>query len=243
MDGVQGAAFQGAGFGGVDGTEWRPSVIDPARTILAAAPGLCVERIEDVETLVVTKTVPGFSPAVVAGLTALVRAAAQGRLGRLKFLVFDFAHEGFPLSLGAEGFEALVAETSNLILAAPVITVAAARSNMAGADLEFALACSMIVGETARRFSFAADPTVSVGAYGLLAQKIGFVRAERLMEKGDIIGAAEMEALFLLKETLEDAPGAIEAFVRKTARRHNACCGIYRAQRIALKPTHDGMRA
>lgn len=213
--------------------------------ILAVVPGLSVHRIEDLETLVVSKTVPGFSPAVVAGLSTLVRAAGAGLLGRLKFLVFDFAHEGFPLSLGAEGFEALVCDLSNLILAAPVVTVVSARANLAGADLEFALACNIMIGEAGRRFSFAGDVTVSVGTYGLLAQKIGFVRAERLMEKGDIVGAAEMCELYLMKETLEETGDltAVEGYLRKTARRHNASYGIYRAQRMAIRPPHEALRA
>jgi enoyl-CoA hydratase/carnithine racemase len=213
--------------------------------LLAIVPGLSVHRIDDIEALVISKSVPGFSPAVVAGLSSLVRAAGAGRLGRLKFLVFDFAHEGFPLSLGAEGFEALVLDLSNLILSAPVVTVISARANLAGADLEFALACNIMVGETGRRFSFAADVTVSIGAYGLLAQKIGFVKAERLMEKGDIIGSAEMCELYLMKEAVEETGdlAAIEGFVRKTARRHNACYGIYRAQRMAIRPPHEALRA
>ncbi len=247
MDGTLGAAFQGVSSHGLSAgaASWRPAASDPAAQILAVVPGLAVERIEDVETLIITKAVPGFSPAVVAGLSNLVRAAAAGRLGTLKFLVFDFAHEGFPLSLGAEGFEALAAEMTNLILTSPILTVAVARANLAGADLEFALTCNMMVGELGRRFSFAADPASSMGAYGILSQKIGFVRAERLMERGEIIGAAEMEGLWLLKETLEETGDltAIEAFVRKTARRYNACLGIHRAQRMAIRPAYEVARA
>ena len=34
---------------------------------------------------------------------------------------------------------------------------------------------------------FVTDPLVSIGSYALLAQKIGFVRAERLMDSGEIL--------------------------------------------------------
>lgn len=247
MDGTSSAALQGA-MGGIpvsDGQSWQPTVVDPAVHVLGLVTGLSLKRFDDLETLVIEKTVSGFAPAVVAGLSGLVRAAAAGRLGRLKFLVFDFAHEGFPLSLGAEGFDVLLAELSNLILAVPVVTVASARADLAGADLEFALACNIMVSQAPRRFSFAADISVSVATYGVLAQKIGFVRAERLMEKGDIIGAAEMHALYLVKEVVEDGDdfAAVEAFIRKTSRRHNASYGIYRAQRMAIQPPYEASRA
>jgi enoyl-CoA hydratase/carnithine racemase len=247
MDGTISVELSGAaGFqSSADVQNWQPTLVDPAVGVLGLVSGLSVKRIEDTDALVITKTVSGFSPAIVAGLSGLVRAAAAGRLGRLKFLVFDFAHDGFPLAVAADGFDSLLAELSNLILAMPVVTVAAARANLAGADLEFALACNMIASEASRRFSFAADVTVSVAAYGVLAQKIGFVRAERLMEKGDIVDAAQMQALYLVKETVEEADDftAFEAFLAKTARRHNACYGIYRAQRMAIRPPYEALRA
>lgn len=247
MDGTSSAALQGAvGVGGsADSQPWQPVLVDPAVHVLGLVPGLSLKRIDDLDTLVIEKTTPGFAPATVAGLSGLVRAAAAGRLGRLKFLVFDFAHEGFPLSLGAEGFDVLLGELCNLILAVPVITVASARANLAGADLEFALACNIMVSEAERRFSFAADVAVSVAAYGLLAQKVGFVRAERLMEKGEIVGAAEMLDLYLVKDVVDEAEdfSGVEAFLRKSARRHNASYGIYRAQRMAIRLPYEAFRA
>ncbi len=196
-------------------------------------------RQDDLQALIVTKTLPGFDAAIVADLRRLVRDVAAGRLGILKFLAFDFAHEGFPFALAADGFDDLVDELSNLILAAPVISVACARADMAGADLEFALACSMFVGERERRFSFAADTTVSLSFYGLLAMKIGFVQAERLMD-GDIVDADRLHDLLLMKE-VGDAD-ILSQVLGKTARRHNACYGIYRAQRISAQAVHQNLR-
>ncbi len=129
----------------------------------------------------------------------------------------------------------MVGEVANLILRAPVVSVAYVREFISGADLDLALACSMLVCEEGARFSFAADPVVSVTTYALLAQKIGFVRAERLMEREEVLDAAQMRELFLLKETTEAGSGleGLEKFLHRSVRRHNSAYGIYRAQRIA----------
>lgn len=246
MDGTQSGMFQSAvSDQACLKTAWQPAIVDPAKTLISAIDGLSARRIDAVDALVITKTNPGFDRPTVDGLRALVAEAAAGRLGVLKFLVFDFAHDGFPLSIAVDGFTTLVAEIETLILAAPVVSIACGRANLAGADLEFALACSMTIAEADKRFSFAADIAVSVGTYGLLAQKIGFVRAERLMETGEIVGAARMDELMLLKEVLEVGCGdeGLDAFVSKMARRYNASYGIYRAQRMAMRPVHDGLRA
>lgn len=221
-----------------------PVLVDLLPGLAAGVRSLSVRRNEALGAIIVSKTVPGLNAAMIAALRNIVRETAAGRLGRVNFLVFDLAHEGFALSTADEGFEDLLADIEMLILSAPVVSVGCARADLAGADLELALACSMMVGKQDVRFSFAADPLVSIGAYALLAQKIGFVRAERLMETAEIIGADEMRELCILKETLEsDGAAGIEAFLRKTARRHNAWCGIYRAQRITSGAVHATLRA
>ena len=246
MDGAQGVGLQVTASDRVlSENAWRPTVVDPAKNIVSSVEGLSARRIDDFDALIITKTAPGFDQAAVDALRLLVVEAAAGRLGVLKFLVIDFAHDGFPLSIGADGFTSLVAEVETLILAAPIVSIACARANLAGADLEFALACSMTIGEADKRFSFAADVTVSVGTYGLLAQKIGFVRAERLMATGEIISAAQMDELMLLKEVLDAGGGheGLDAFVGRVTRRYNASYGIYRAQRMAMRPVHASLRA
>jgi enoyl-CoA hydratase/carnithine racemase len=164
-----------------------------------------------------------------------VRDAAAGRLGQLKFIAFDFAHPGDEEAMAGKGFDALVTDLADLILHAPVVSVGYARGSLSGADLELALACSMLVGEECARFSFAADPVSSVRTYGFLARKIGFVRAERLMERGEVLDAAQMRDLFLLKDVVKGGAGlaGLDQFLRHTLRRHNSAYGIYRAQRIA----------
>lgn len=198
--------------------------------------GLSFSRLDLLEALVVTKRTAGFDRATVGSLIRLVHDACSGRLGALKFLVIDFAHPGEDEAIRGEGFDHLVGTVADMILAAPVVPVANARAQMGGADLEFALACSMLTSEQGSRFSFAADPVTSVGLYGSLAQKIGFVRAERLMDGGEVLSAEQMRDLLLVKEVAGDGVGlaAIDRFLRSRARKHNSCYALYRAQRIAL---------
>lgn len=206
--------------------------------------GLARTRLDDVQALIVTKTTAGFDRAAVDSLRQIVRDAAAGHFGQLKFLAIEFAHVSDSDTPPAEGFHALVAEMANLILRAPIVSVACARGPLQGADMELALACSMLIGERGARFSFAGDPIVSVGAYAFLAQKIGFVRAERLMEDGKSLSAEDLRDLLLLKDVAEPGEGrvALEAFLQRTARRHNSCYGIYRAQRMA-SPAIDESQA
>jgi enoyl-CoA hydratase/carnithine racemase len=241
------------GFQEVSGTQgvptdvyWRRlAVVGMSEPLKVAVEGLTEHRFGDLDAFVVSKSSPGFSDACIDRLREIIRDAAAGRLGHLKFLVFDFAHSGEAGPRGDSAFQALVTEAANLILQVPIVLVANARGLMSGADLEFALACSMLIGEAGARFSFSADPIVSIGTYGFLAQKIGFVRAERLMESGDVLDAQQMHDLLLLKHVTESGAGldGIASFLTRTAKRYNSCYGIYRAHRMATGAIRDGLRA
>lgn len=198
---------------------------------------LVVNRLEPLETLVVGKLQPGFDPDSIDDLRRLLSAISRGEITRLKYLVFDFQHSTDGYSAGAEGFDALVVASAELILRAPVITLAWVRSPMAGADLEFATQCSMLVAEKNARFSFDGEPAELYGLYSVLARKIGFVRAQRLIEQGAVLRAEEMRDLFLAKDVVEPQNGAagIGRFIRQYGRRYNAAYSIFRAQRSVMK--------
>jgi enoyl-CoA hydratase/carnithine racemase len=207
----------------------------PTQSPVEFPPALQFRPLESLDAVVVTKTEAGFDAAAIEGLRGMLLQARLGRLGRLKFIVFDFAHQSGEAAEAAEAFDALVLEVGDIILESPIVTVAYARAPLAGADLEFALGCSMMVAEEDARFAFDADPIIAIGLYGFLAQKIGFVRAERLMEGGEVLSARQMHELLLLKEVIPAGAGGpgIETFLTRASRRHNASWGIYRAQRIA----------
>jgi enoyl-CoA hydratase/carnithine racemase len=208
------------------------------------ANSLTLQRLDDLDAVVVTKATAGFTAETIERLRTLIRDAAAGRLGQLKFIAFDLAHEGEAELAASEEFQALVGEAANLILQAPVVLVASARGPMAGADLDFALACSMLIGEAGATFSFGADPVISMDTYGFLAQKLGFVRAERLMESGEVLSAEQMHGLLLLKHVSEQGSGfdGVRRFLTRTARRYNSCYGIYRAHRMAASAVRDDLK-
>jgi hypothetical protein len=193
------------------------------------------KRIAD--TLVVSKGRPGFDRDAVRRLTGLLEAIKNGEVAGLKFIVFDFQHEGAEeRSERAAGFDDLVALNAELILSAPVISVAWVPAKLQGADLEFAMSCSSIAALDRARFHFDDDAADSFGLYNALSQKIGFVKAERLLENGSVLDASEMEDLLLAKrvaDTDEGLPG-IESYVGRLSRRYNASYGIFRAQRMSL---------
>lgn len=221
-----------------------PTLVSPVIGLMAEMEGLRARRLDDLDAIVVSKTLPGFGAGRTEAVRDIILNAKAGRLGPVKFLVFDFAHEGTANEQPDDDVQTMIAEVGNLILSAPIITVACARGDLAGADLEFALACSMMIGQEGATFSFDADPIISVNTYGLLAQKIGFVRAERLMEQSAVLGVVEMRDHYLLKDgfAADAAEDGLLAFLRRTGRRYNSCCGIYRAQRIA-SPLRWGMGA
>ena len=141
----------------------------------------------------------------------------------------------------SEAFGKLITANAELILNAPVISIAWARSDLRGADLEFAMSCSTIVAQRGARFCFDEGSADSFELYNALAQKIGFAKAERLMENEEVLSAEEMEELFLVKQVVEydDGRSGIERYVERLGRRYNASCGIFRAQRLSMRRGRD----
>jgi hypothetical protein len=195
-----------------------------------------LNRLEGGDVLVVSKLHPGFDDECVDDLTRLLSAISSGRTARPKYLVFDFAHRREGEASGSAGFQNLVAANSELILEAPVITVAWVRSFMAGADLEFACHCAMLVVERGTLFSFDGDPDRLFELYASLARKIGLVKTQGLMETGAVLGAEDMRNLMLAKDVVEQRRGlaAMGDYMRRCGRRYNAACSIFRAQRSVM---------
>ncbi len=211
---------------------------DPSLDFLAAQNSLEFARFDELGTLVVSILRPGFDRGCIDNLSLLLRKIVGGELSNLKYLVFDFAHQGDDRSYAADGFDDLVSATGELILGAPVITVAWARAFMNCADLDFALACSAVVAECDARFSFETDLMSSIGLYSSLARKIGCVKTERLMDQGAVLNADEMMALLLAKKVADNNAGmaGIKQYVGQCSRRYNASYNIFRAQRITMPP-------
>ena len=190
------------------------------------------------ETLIISKTRPGFDRASVETIAALLREIAAGAHPSLKFLVFDFAGGEGGATQAPEGFSALVAATADLIVDTPVIALAWARGPLNGLDFDFAMGCSMIVAEAGACLSFSGEPFDLLGLYAAVGRRIGFARAERLIGGERALSAEEAKDLMLVKDVVPAQAGldGMLAYLGQLDRRYNASHAIFRAQRMAAPP-------
>ncbi|WP_442756706.1 enoyl-CoA hydratase-related protein [Methylocystis sp. JAN1] len=208
------------------------------RTFTPFQAGVKTTWLRDGDTLVVSKSRAGFDRASVHVVGELLREIENGAYPSLKFLVFDFAQGGAEATKAPEGFGEMVAANADLIVDTPVITLAWARSLMNGLDFDLAMNCSALVAESGARFSFAGEPFDLFGLYAALGRRIGFVKAERLIDSERPLSAAEAKELMLVKEVVPPQPefkGIID-YLTQLERRYNASHAIFRAQRLAEPP-------
>lgn len=194
--------------------------------------------LDALDALVLRKTRPGFDRATVEKIGVLLGTIAAGELPDLKFLVFDFAHGGGDATRAADGYEKVIAANAELIVDTPVITLAWVRSLINGLDFDFAMNCSAIVAETGARFSFAGDPYDLFGLYAAIGRRIGFGKAERLIESDTTLSAEDARDLLIVKDVVEPQPDfrGISAYLTQFGRRYNSSHAIFRAQRMAEPP-------
>ncbi len=206
---------------------------------------LFLSRLTNINTVVIRKISAGFPESCVRTLQQTFGDIEAGRLGELKFVVFDFAHADDRAEPKGSGFERLMERLIDLVVASPVITIAWARGKMRGADLEFALRCSALLADPAATFSFDCAPERIGSLYAVLTRRLGQVRTERLLESGDTLDAAAMRDLCLVKDLVDthDGLAAIEPYLLCYARRYNGNLAILRAQRMAERGFDSSSKA
>lgn len=194
--------------------------------------------LEEQEALVVSKACAGFDSASVAGIGAILRSIAADEPGALKFLVFDFAGGDGEATGAPDGFAEMVAVNAELIVDTPVISLAWARGAMTGLDFDFAMHCSAIVAESRARFSLAGDPFELLGLYAALGRRIGFAKAERLIDSDRALAPQEARDLMIVKDVVPESQGVegIAGYLSQLERRYNASHAIFRARRMAEPP-------
>lgn len=217
-------------MGLVSSKDWHAFPPSPA--------GVRLTWLREREALVVSKMRAGFDPAGIHVIVGLLAEIKNGAHPSLRFLVFDFAEGGAEATRAPEGFGEMVAANAELIVATPVITVAWARGLMNGLDFDFAMNCSTLVAEAGARFSLAGEPFDLFGLYAALGRRIGFAKAERLIESDRTLAATEARELMLVKDVVPAQPDfvGISAYLLQFERRYNASHAIFRAQRIAEPP-------
>jgi hypothetical protein len=197
---------------------------------------------EEAEVLVLSKPHRGYPARELTRFAETLEAAVDGRFPKARYLVFDFHAAAPDLGCVSPAFNRLAANIESLVSRSPLIAVACVRGRIGGGDLELALACNMLVADTAAEFHFGAEQG-SLGLYGSLATKLGYVYAERIMEQGVTLSAEQMKEKLLVRETLELSNGLepLWRFLERTSRRHNSSWAIFRAQRMATPSVYASL--
>jgi DSF synthase len=117
----------------------------------------------------------------------------------------------------------------------PLTTISLIQGDALGGGLESALASDVIIAEKSSKMGF---PEIlfnlfpGMGAYSLVARKIGTADAEKMILSGNIYSAEELFELGLVDVLAEDGEGgaAVEQFIRKQSRSSNGFMAVQRAR-------------
>jgi DSF synthase len=129
----------------------------------------------------------------------------------------------------------------------PVITIALVQGDALGGGFECALSFDVLVAERSAKMGL---PEVlfnlfpGMGAYSLLARKIGTAAAEKLIMSGTVYTAEELHRLGVVDLLAEDGQGenAVRDYIACNRRKHNAHKAIYRSKRRVNPLTYEELR-
>jgi DSF synthase len=118
----------------------------------------------------------------------------------------------------------------------PIITIGLAQGDALGGGLESLLSFNYIIAESDAKFGF--PETLfglfpGMGAYSLVARRIGASYAEEMMLSGKTYTAEEMKDAGLVHMVVEPGKGieAASDFIKRNTRRHAGLRGIFQAGR------------
>jgi len=120
----------------------------------------------------------------------------------------------------------------------PVTTISLIQGDALGGGFEAALASDIIIAERGSKMGF---PEIlfnlfpGMGAYSILARKLGTIQAERMLLNGKMYSAQEMHELGLVDVLAEDGEGeaTVLEYVQRQKRRANGFQAIQRARQRA----------
>ncbi len=130
----------------------------------------------------------------------------------------------------------------------PVTTISLVQGDAMGGGFEAALCNNVVIAERSARFGL---PEVmfnlfpGMGAYSLLARRVGSVRAEKMILDGRVYDAAELHEMGVVDVLAEDGAGekAVYDYMAQHARRRNAFQSVMKIRQrvnpIALDELHD----
>ncbi len=131
-------------------------------------------------------------------------------------------------------------------LQANVTTISLVQGDAFGGGMEAAISCNMVVAERRARFGL---PEVlfnlfpGMGAYQLLARRVGPAQAERIILSGRTYTAEDCHRMGIVDILAEDGTGPAEVrkYMREHSRRRNAFDGIMQVRHHLAPLTREGL--
>jgi DSF synthase len=117
-------------------------------------------------------------------------------------------------------------------LGLPMITIGLAQGDALGGGFESLLSFNVIIAERGARFGFPENLFglfPGMGAYSLVARRVGAALAEEMLLTGHLYTAEEMKDMGLVHVLAEPGQGltAAQNYIRRNHRRHNGCRGTF----------------
>jgi DSF synthase len=121
-------------------------------------------------------------------------------------------------------------------LGLPMVTIGLAQGDALGGGFESLLSFNVIIAERGAKFGFPENIFglfPGMGAYSLVARRVGAAFAEEMMLNGRIYTAEEMKDAGLVHILAEPGQGIAEGrdFIQRSKRRHNGSRAVYKIGR------------
>ena len=129
----------------------------------------------------------------------------------------------------------------------PITTISLVQGAALGGGFESALASNVLIAEEGSEMGF---PEIrfnlfpGMGAYSLLARRLGMLAAEKMITSGEIYSARKLFQLGLVHELAEPGKGreATETFIRKHSRSSNGRRALQRVQQRYHPITYEELK-
>ena len=129
----------------------------------------------------------------------------------------------------------------------PIITVSLVQGHALGGGFEAAMSSNVVIAEETAKFGL---PEVlfnlfpGMGAYSLLARRIGMVSAEKMITSGKVMTARELHEQGVLDAVVPKGDGekAVYELIARQNRRFNSHLAIYRTRRRYQNLTYDELK-
>jgi DSF synthase len=126
----------------------------------------------------------------------------------------------------------------------PLITVSLVRGDALGGGFEAALSSNLVIAERGAKFGFPEmlfNLFPGMGAYSLIARRVGGAQAERMIFSGRIYGAEELYELGLVDVLADDGKGdeAVIEYIDQFGRRHSSHRAVYNVRRRVNPMTYE----